>query len=85
MLNYGKISAETGELEYAPINLEVDGRLVCNANRKPDVLIPLGYKPVRVEGTPIFDEETGEESAPVIEDRGDYISVTYVSTDAEGE
>lgn len=84
MLNYGKIS-ESGELEYAPFNLFVDGRLVCNANRKPDVLVPLGYKPVRVEGTPTFDEETGEESAPVIVDRGDFISVTYVSADAEGE
>ena len=75
MLNYGKI--EEGALVYAPLNLEVDGRLICNVNRKPDVLIALGYKPVRISGTPTFDEETGEETAPVLEDRGDYISAVY--------
>ena len=83
MLNYGKI--EEGALVYAPINLEVDGRLICNANRKPDVLIALGYKPVRISGTPSFDEETGEETAPVLEDRGDWISAVYPEHETRGE
>ncbi len=83
MLNYGKI--EEGALVYAPLNLEVDGRLVCNANRKPEVLIPLGYKPVRVEGTPSYDEETGEEVPPALEDRGDWISAVYPEPETRGE
>ena len=48
MKQYAKIT--DGELERAPINAFIGGRLICNINRRPDLLAELGYKPLTVQG-----------------------------------
>ena len=73
---YAKIV--NGELEYAPINTFIDGKLVCNVNRRPDILSQLGYKPLTVEGAPGWWEEDGE-PRQVVTDRGEDILVKYIS------
>lgn len=75
LTRYGKIV--NGEFESAPINAEVDGYWVCNLFTRPDLLERLGYKPVRTEGTPAYDEETGETSEPTYTDNGDCIIERY--------
>lgn len=75
LTRYGKI--EGGEFVSAPLNLEVDGRVICNVFTRPDILGQFGYKPVRTEGTPDYDEDTGEMPEPTYTDNGDCIIERY--------
>ncbi len=69
---YAKIT--DGELERAPINAFIGGLLICNINRRPDLLAELGYKPLTVQGAP----ET-EDAQEIFTDRGEDILLTYIS------
>lgn len=75
LTRYGKIV--NGEFESAPLNMEVEGHVVCNVFLQPDLMARFGYKPVRTEGTPVFDEETGETPEPTYTDNGDCIIERY--------
>ena len=72
MKQYAKIV--DGGLERAPINAFIGGRLICNINRRPDLLEELGYKPLTIEGAP----ET-EDAQERFTDRGEDILLTYTS------
>ena len=63
-----------GELERAPINAVIGGRLICNSNRRPDLLAELGFKPLTIQGAP--EDEDAQE---VYTDRGEDILLTYIS------
>lgn len=69
---YAKIT--NGELERAPINMFIGGKLICNINRRPDLLAELGYKPLTIEGAP-----EGEDDEERFFDRGEDILLTYIS------
>lgn len=73
---YAKIT--NGELERAPINAWIGGKLICNINRRPDLLAELGYKPLTIQGAP--ESEDAEER---FFDRGEDILLTYASGEGE--
>ncbi len=80
LTRYGKI--EGGEFVSAPLNLEVDGRVICNVFTRPDILGQFGYKPVRSDAMPPFED--GQSLLSEYSDEGDYIRESFTVIDGEG-
>lgn len=80
LTRYGKIV--NGEFESAPINVEIEGYWVCNLFARPDLLERLGYKPVRSDAMPPFED--GQSLLSEYSDEGDYIRESFTVIDGEG-
>ena len=82
MADFARINPDNGSFEIAPVNFEApDGTTIMNFYLDENMMSEYGFKPVDSDPEP--EVQSNQVAAPIYEDLGDTIRVTWRIVDIE--